>query len=166
MSAAAESDDHSLLNREGLTAEQPAESAEDRVVAAFLGEQPLDPAQAEAQAWSERAGAVVVFSGIVRNHDAGQPVHTLNYTAHPSAEQRLKEVALGLAAEHESIRVWVGHRVGGLEIGDHALVAAVASGHRQEAFAACADLVEQIKAEVPIWKEQFFADGTREWVGL
>ena len=166
MSAAAESDDHSLLNREGLTAEQSAESAEDRVVAALLGEQPLDPAQAEAQAWSERAGAVVVFSGIVRNHDAGQPVYTLNYTAHPSAEQRLKEVALGLAAEHESIRVWVGHRVGGLEIGDHALVAAVASGHRQEAFAACADLVEQIKAEVPIWKEQFFADGTREWVGL
>lgn len=166
MSGVADSDDHSLLNREGLTAEQAAESAEARVVAAFLGEQPLDPAQAEAQTWSERAGAVVVFSGIVRNHDAGQPVHTLNYTAHPSAEQRLKDVALGLAAQHESIRVWAGHRVGSLEIGDHALVAAVASGHRQEAFAACAELVEQIKAEVPIWKEQFFADGSREWVGL
>lgn len=156
----------SSLNREGLSGGQFQDSAEDRVVAAFLSEEALDPALAEAEAWSQRAGAVVVFSGIVRNHDAGQPVQKLNYTAHPSAEQRLQEVALELASRHESIRIWVGHRVGALEIGDHALVAAVASGHRQEAFAACAELVEEIKAEVPIWKEQLFADGTREWVGL
>lgn len=166
MTGMSEAAGDSPLNREGLSGGHSQDSAEDRVVAAFLSEETLDPARAEAEAWSQRAGAVVVFSGIVRNHDAGQPVQKLNYTAHPSAERRLQEVALELASRHESICLWVGHRVGALEIGDHALVAAVASGHRQEAFAACTELVEEIKAEVPIWKEQFFPDGTREWVGL
>lgn len=154
------------LNREGYAADEPFEFPEERVVAAFLSEETLDPARAESQAWSTRAGAVVVFSGIVRDHDAGQPVRTLNYTAHPTAETALRQVAVTLAAKHPTVRIWAGHRVGALEVGDHALVAAVASGHRQEAFEACAELVEEIKAQVPIWKEQFFADGTKEWVGL
>ena len=60
----------------------------------------------------------------------------------------------------------VAHRIGPLEVGDPALVAAVASGHRGEAFAACSELVDTVKARAPIWKEQFFADGTVEWVGV
>ena len=58
------------------------------------------------------------------------------------------------------------HRVGSLTIGDLALIAAVAAPHRAEAFAACAELVEEIKRRVPIWKRQHFADGVSEWVGL
>ncbi len=154
------------LNREGCAADEPFEFPEERVVAAFLSQERLDPARAESEVWSSRAGAVVAFSGIVRDHDAGQPVRSLNYTAHPTAEETLRQVAVTLAAKHPTVRVWAGHRVGALEVGDHALVAAVASGHRQEAFEACAELIEEIKAQVPIWKEQLFADGTTEWVGL
>lgn len=154
------------LNREGYAADEPFEFPEERVVAAFLSQEPLNPARAEAEVWSSRAGAVVGFSGIVRDHDGGQPVQKLNYTAHPTAEVTLQQVAARLAAKFPTVRIWVAHRVGPLEIGDHALVAAVASGHRQEAFAACSELVEEIKAQVPIWKEQFFTDGGKEWVGI
>lgn len=139
---------------------------EDTVVCAELGQTPLDPARAETEVWSETAGAVVVFSGIVRNHDAGQRVDRLNYTAHPSAEAALREAAEEAAAAHHDVRFWVSHRIGELNIGDHALVAACASAHRAEAFAACAELVENVKRSVPIWKEQFYSDGTKTWVGL
>jgi molybdopterin synthase catalytic subunit len=65
----------------------------------------------------------------------------------------------------QPVRIWAAHRIGMLEIGDPALVCAVSAAHRGQAFAVCAELVDRIKAQVPIWKEQFFADGTVEWVG-
>lgn len=139
---------------------------ENPVVHAGLSPAPLDPGQAEADVWAETAGAVVVFSGIVRNHDAGQSVDRLNYTAHPSAETALRAAAEETAASHPDVRLWVAHRIGELRIGDHAIVASCASAHRAEAFAACADLVENVKKSVPIWKEQFYTDGTKSWVGL
>lgn len=138
----------------------------DTYVHAGISSTPLSPALAEAAAWSETAGAVVVFSGIVRNHDGGQSVERLSYTAHPSAEQVLRSVAQDIATQHPQVRIWVEHRIGELSIGDHALVAACASAHRAQAFAACAELIERIKAEVPVWKEQFYSDGTKDWVGL
>jgi molybdopterin synthase catalytic subunit len=64
------------------------------------------------------------------------------------------------------VRIWAAHRVGHLRVGDSALEAAVAAAHRKLAFAACDALVDRIKTEVPIWKEQRFADGSTEWVGL
>ena len=63
------------------------------------------------------------------------------------------------------MRIWAAHRIGMLEIGDPALVCAVSAAHRGQAFAVCSELVDRIKEQVPIWKEQFFADGTVEWVG-
>ncbi|EXF25738.1 molybdenum cofactor biosynthesis protein MoaE [Nesterenkonia sp. AN1] len=154
------------LNQAGFAAEEPFEFPQERVILARLSDEPLSPAEAEAEVWAERAGAVVGFSGIVRNHDQGQPVHRLSYTAHPSAAEAIAQVAVDVAARFPTVRVWVAHRVGELGIGDHALVAAVASAHRAEAFQACAELVEATKQQVPIWKEQFFADGSKEWVGL
>jgi molybdopterin synthase catalytic subunit len=75
-------------------------------------------------------------------------------------------VAAEVAANRPGVRaIAVSHRVGALEIGDAALVAAVAADHRGEAFETCAQLVEQVKARLPVWKHQFFADGTDEWVG-
>jgi molybdopterin synthase catalytic subunit len=65
----------------------------------------------------------------------------------------------------QPVRIWAAHRTGLLEIGDPALVCAVSAAHRQQAFAVCSELVDRIKDQVPIWKEQFFADGTVEWVG-
>ena len=106
-----------------------------------------------------------MFSGIVRDHDGGQSVSSLSYTAHPSAEDVLGRVVHEVSRSHPEVRLWAAHRVGGLVVGDHALVAAVASAHRAQAFTACAELVERIKAEVPIWKHQRFDDGSDEWVG-
>jgi len=110
------------------------------------------------------AGAVVSFAGVVRNHDEDRGVTWLRYSAHPSAQAVLDEVAREVAAAHPGCRIAAAHRVGDLGIGDVALACAVASAHRAEAFAACAALVDEIKARVPIWKEQGFTDGSTEWV--
>jgi molybdopterin synthase catalytic subunit len=110
-------------------------------------------------------GAVVTFEGVVRDHDHDRSVTALEYEAHPTATERITAVAESVAADHPEVRIAVEHRVGALGVGDVALAAAVASAHRQQAFAACADLIDRIKAEVPIWKRQQFVDGTDEWVG-
>ena len=110
------------------------------------------------------AGAVVSFAGVVRDHDDGRSVLRLVYEAHPSAAAVLAEVAEEIAKEPSVRSVAVSHRVGPLEIGDVALAAAVATAHRAEAFALCARLVDEVKARLPVWKHQFFADGTDEWV--
>lgn len=126
---------------------------------------PLDSTVVENAVAGPEHGAVVLFSGVVRNHDGGQSVSALEYQAHPDAERFLRKCCAEVAAE-SGLPVAAIHRVGELTVGDVALVAAVASPHRAEAFATCAVLVERIKAEVPIWKRQHFAAGTSEWVGL
>ncbi|MDJ0392038.1 molybdenum cofactor biosynthesis protein MoaE [Rhodococcus sp. G-MC3] len=132
---------------------------------AQISGEPLDSAVVESAVAGPEHGAVVVFSGVVRNHDGGQSVSALEYQAHPDAERFLAACCAEVAAE-SGLPVAAIHRVGELVVGDIALVAAVASPHRAEAFATCAALVERIKAEVPIWKRQHFAAGTSEWVGL
>ena len=136
------------------------------VVRATVSNDPLSTDEAYAQAWSPECGAVVLFGGIVRNHDGGRDVSSLGYSAHPTAQEAIGAVAQDVARRHEGVRIWVAHRTGPLEIGDAALVAAVASAHRGTAFAACSELVDTVKAEVPIWKEQEFTDGSVEWVGV
>ena len=113
----------------------------------------------------ESQGAVVTFAGVVRNHDEGRGVERLSYSAHPNADATLKSVAADVAAAHPGVRIAVLHRVGDLAIGDVALACAVSSAHRAAAFTACAALVDEVKKRVPIWKEQFFDDGSTEWVG-
>jgi molybdopterin synthase catalytic subunit len=117
-------------------------------------------------------GGIVLFVGTVRDHDRpaadteDRPVRSLDYTAHPLAEQRLSEVAARIA-ELDGVRaVAVEHRVGSLAIGDLAVVIAVGAEHRAEAFTGCRQLIDDLKAGVPIWKEQTFADGVSEWVAL
>lgn len=136
------------------------------VVHASVSESPIDPAKAEAEVSSEYYGAVVSFSGVVRNHDGGKDVDKLSYSHHPSAVDLVLSLAQQVAERHPRTRLWVSHRVGELAVGDYALVASAASAHRAEAFAACQDLVETIKYQLPIWKEQFFSDGNVEWVGI
>ncbi|WP_407070641.1 molybdenum cofactor biosynthesis protein MoaE [Pseudarthrobacter phenanthrenivorans] len=145
------------------------------VVHSGLSDRQLSVDVAIAAVESNTSGAVVSFSGVVRNHDSGKAVERLSYTAHPKAPQTLKDVLEAVAAEYSfpdeaegpvPVRIWAAHRVGALRIGDAALVCAVAAGHRGQAFAVCAELVDRIKEEVPIWKEQFFSDGTVEWVGV
>ena len=136
------------------------------VLRADLTEQPIDLPEHEALVGHESAGAVVGFSGVVRDHDGGRGVLRLEYSAHPSARQTLAEVAAEIAADCRGVRaIAVSHRIGALRIGDAALVAAVAADHRAAAFETCARLVDTVKARLPVWKHQFFADGSDEWVG-
>lgn len=135
----------------------------DLVRLAEISDRPLDPAVADAAVAGPEHGAVVVFTGVVRNHDGGQAVSALEYSAHPEAQRFLRRCCAE-QAEASGLPVAAVHRVGSLTIGDLAIVVAVAAPHRAEAFAACAELVDRIKHEVPIWKRQMFADGLSEWV--
>jgi molybdopterin synthase catalytic subunit len=126
---------------------------------------PIDRAELEAFARTDRDGAVVVFEGVIRNHDHGDAVSALDYRAHPDAAGFLERICASVARS-TGLRVAAAHRIGRLVIGDVALVAVVAAPHRAEAFAACARLVDEIKAGVPIWKKQQLAAGETEWVGL
>jgi len=125
---------------------------------------PVDVAAHEAAVADPRAGAVVSFAGVVRDHDHGRTVVALEYEGHPTAEAVLREVVAEIAKEPSVYRIAVSHRIGPLAIGDVALAAAVSTAHRAEAFELCARLVDEVKARLPIWKHQIFADGTDEWV--
>jgi molybdopterin synthase catalytic subunit len=128
---------------------------------------PLDVTAVDDLVQARAAGAVAVFVGVVRDHDGGKVVTSLAYSAHPTAEAVMRDVvAEVVAAQVEPVHaVAAVHRVGDLAVGDAAVVVAVSSGHRGQAFDACERLVDEIKSRVPIWKHQVFADGSDEWVG-
>jgi len=111
------------------------------------------------------AGGLALFAGAVRDTDHDRGVTALSYSAHPSAEAELRRVAEVIAEKFPVLGIAAVHRVGDLEIGDLAVVVAVSCPHRAEAFDACRALIELLKASVPIWKHQRFADGDSEWVG-
>ena len=135
------------------------------VLRSAVTENPIALSEHEELVAHAAAGAVVGFAGVVRDHDGGRNVVRLEYSAHPSAEQTLADVVADVLAQSTGVRaVAVSHRVGPLEIGDAALVAAVAADHRGAAFETCARLVDAVKAQLPVWKHQFFTDGTEEWV--
>ena len=138
-----------------------------RLAGLTISADPIDPALVEAAVRRSAAGAVVGFTGVVRDRDDGQAVLALEYEAHPSAPERLRQVTEAWLTDHPAVvAVAVSHRLGRVDLGQTALAVAVAAPHRQSAFTACADLVDRIKAEVPLWKRQYFADGTDRWSGL
>ncbi|HWU45367.1 MAG TPA: molybdenum cofactor biosynthesis protein MoaE [Humibacter sp.] len=142
--------------------------SEQAVVFARIVDAPLEVALHESAVAHSAAGATALFIGTVRDHDpdaVGQ-VERLEYSAHPDASAVLQRIAEEVSGRRDGVRVAVSHRIGSLEVGDHALIAAVSAPHRAEAFDACRDLVERVKHEVPIWKKQYAADGTTSWIGL
>src|SRR5690554_1679347 len=132
---------------------------------ALIATDEIDENAIRAAVSASESGAVVAFSGVVRNHDGGRAVTSLEYQAHPDAESILADCCRSVA-EETGLLVAAAHRVGPLAVGDVALFAAASAAHRREAFDACELLVERIKATVPIWKRQFLVDGETEWVGL
>ncbi|ORV93633.1 molybdenum cofactor biosynthesis protein MoaE [Mycobacterium interjectum] len=137
-----------------------------RVLRAAMTEAPISLAEHEELVGHQSAGAVVGFVGMIRDHDGGRRVVRLEYSAHPSAEQVLAQVVAEIAEGASGVRaIAASHRIGVLRIGEAALVSAVAADHRGAAFDTCARLVDTIKARLPVWKHQFFDDGTEEWVG-
>lgn len=136
------------------------------VVRADITDRPISVSEHEDLVRHRSAGAVVGFVGMIRDHDGGRRVVRLEYSSHPSAAQVMTDVVTEIAERSRGLRaIAASHRIGALHIGDAALVAAVAADHRQAAFAACALLVDTIKERLPVWKHQFFDDGTEEWVG-
>jgi len=130
-----------------------------------IRETPLDVAEVLGALDDVAAGGQVLFVGAVRDHDHDRAVTGLDYTAHPTALERLREVVDKVAASHDVLAVAAVHRVGTLAIGDAAVIVATAAAHRGEAFEASRALIDELKATVPIWKHQLFADGDEEWVG-
>lgn len=141
------------------------------VVHASIRQQAVDPAELLALVSRRDAGAVSLFVGVVRDHDpqADGEVVALHYTSHPSASGRIGEIAAGVLAARDpddQCAVATVHRVGELAVGDVAFVVAVSSPHRRLAFQVCEDVVEQVKAGLPVWKQQFVSGGGYSWSGL
>jgi molybdopterin synthase catalytic subunit len=113
---------------------------------------------------TKQGGAVVTFCGDVRDNDSEKSVSSLTYEIHPSAQQVLEEITHRIIAKHDVLGVAAAHRYGEIPIGESAFVVVVSAVHRGSAFAACEEIVSTVKAELPIWKYQVFADGTSEWV--
>ncbi|KRB75012.1 molybdopterin synthase [Nocardioides sp. Root190] len=130
-----------------------------------ISDQPLSVTEVLDSLEDATAGGLVLFVGRVRDHDHGQGVSGLSYSAHPSALERLQEVCDRVAEEYDVTGVAAVHRVGDLAIGDLAVVVATTAGHRGSSFEASRALIDTLKDEVPIWKHQRFADGSDEWVG-
>jgi molybdopterin synthase catalytic subunit len=130
----------------------------------FLTPDPIELAPLAATVTSPERGAVVSFLGLVRNHHGGRPVERLHYSAYgPMAEAECARIV----AEAETrwrVAVALRHRTGRLEVGEAAVVIVVGAAHREAAFAACHWLIEEVKRRVPIWKQEFYADGTVAWV--
>jgi molybdopterin synthase catalytic subunit len=137
----------------------------DGVAFAAVRATPLSLEECGAAVGGSTAGAVVTFAGIVRDHDGGRAVVALEYEAHPTAEGVLRDVADEIARSYPAVRIAIAHRTGALVVGELALACAVSAAHRSDAFAACSALIDEVKARVPIWKEQRFGDGSSEWVG-
>jgi molybdenum cofactor synthesis domain-containing protein len=152
-------DDHT-----GEVAGEAAGVAVGEVVGELVRAEPITEAEVAQAVRSPEAGAVVTFAGVVRDHDHGRAVLALRYEGHPDAGRVLAEVVAEARTRPGVIAAAARHRVGDLVVGDLAFVAAVSAAHRAEAFAACAWLVDEVKARLPVWKHQRFADGTDEWV--
>jgi molybdopterin synthase catalytic subunit len=132
---------------------------------AFLSSSPLDLGTLVARVAAPEHGGIATFLGLVRDHHGGREVRRLEYSAYgPMAEAECARIAEE-AEGRWPVRVALEHRVGALAIGDTAVAVACGGAHREAAFAACRFVIEEVKRRVPIWKKEFYADGTVEWVG-
>ncbi len=142
-----------------------------RILLAEVAPETLDEAALLRLVERPDAGAATLFVGRVRDHDpqATGEVVGLDYTAHPSATEKLVQIvteALSSADPEGGTVVAVAHRIGHLDVGDAAFVVAVSAAHRRLTFEVCELIVEQVKHELPVWKQQFEADGSYRWSGL
>ena len=130
----------------------------------FLTEQPIDHASLLRRVAAADRGGVTSFFGLVRDHHQGRAVLGLEYSAYlPMAEAECTRIVAEAVARWP-VAVALQHRVGRLELGETAVGIAVAGAHRDETFAACRYVIEEVKRRVPIWKRERYADGTVEWV--
>jgi molybdopterin synthase catalytic subunit len=133
-------------------------------VHAAITRQPIDVDELVARVCSSHDGAVATFTGVVRDHSDGAPVLRLDYEAYePMALLELERIATVVAARHALGGVALVHRVGSLSVGEVSVAVVAASEHRAPALAACAEAIELVKRDVPVWKREHRPDGAR-WV--
>ncbi len=131
---------------------------------AALTEEPIDVGAITAAVAGPGRGAIVLFLGTVRNAHAGCAVAALTYSAYARmAEEKLAEIVADLEAQGTDLRAGIVHRLGDVPVGEPSVVIAVASPHRAEAYEASRTALERLKAEVPIWKRERYADGSEAW---
>ncbi len=132
----------------------------------YISEHPLDILSLLSGAHHPKAGAIVLFSGEVRNHNLGRSVDYLEYEAYiPMASKMIREILDEAKAKWPLNIAIAQHRIGKVEVGESAVVVITASPHRREAYEANRYIIDRIKHEVPIWKCEYFSDGTRKWGG-
>ncbi|MBY0427237.1 MAG: molybdenum cofactor biosynthesis protein MoaE [Cytophagales bacterium] len=127
---------------------------------------PLDLGNILSLAHHPKAGGVVLFSGEIRDHSKGKDVQWLEYEAEPlMAEKMIKEIVATAQTKWGLYAAFCQHRIGKLDIGESAVVVVTAHGHRSESYAANKYIIDRVKHEVPIWKKEYFTDGTYDWGG-
>jgi molybdopterin synthase catalytic subunit/molybdopterin converting factor small subunit len=113
----------------------------------------------------EQAGAIATFLGTVRARSRGRDVIALEYEAYEEmAEDVMAGIADDLLARYDLCKVAMSHRLGRVEVGETSVAIAVSAPHRQDALAACADAIEALKSQVPLWKKELYVGG-EEWIG-
>ncbi len=138
----------------------------DAVALVALRDEPLSVDEVLDAVRHPACGGIALFVGVVRDHDHGDPVTALDYESHPGAVDAMRRTCDDVLGRSQGYRVAAVHRVGALRVGDLAVVVAAAAPHRGQAFDACRDLIDTLKAQTPIWKHQSLGDGSTEWVGL
>ncbi|MCA9600633.1 MAG: molybdenum cofactor biosynthesis protein MoaE [Polyangiales bacterium] len=113
------------------------------------------------------AGAVTVFTGVIRNHSNGKSVSRIEYEAYEElAEKEMRRILERTMIESPGVLVAAAHRVGTLAVGDIAVVVTASASHRAEAFQACRTVIDRIKDTVPVWKKEWDTAGAADWVNL
>ncbi|MEK6373798.1 MAG: molybdenum cofactor biosynthesis protein MoaE [Acidobacteriota bacterium] len=131
----------------------------------FFTNDPIDSAALVRSVVRPGDGAYVLFEGVVRNHNEGKQVESIDYEAYlPMAEKEMARVVDEVRGAFPDVAVAVVHRLGHLVVGDASIAIVCASPHRAEAFDACRTVIDRIKQTVPIWKKER-GPGGEEWVG-
>jgi molybdopterin synthase catalytic subunit/molybdopterin converting factor small subunit len=160
------SDDARLGSGDRVDVMPPVAGGSTRV-RATIREESLSLDEVVAHVSHSGAGAVATFMGVVRDHAEGKAVSRLDYEAQLKlATKEMIRVLEAICDEVGEVRISAIHRVGRLRVGDVAVVVAASAAHRAEAFQACRLAIDRIKETVPIWKREWDAEGTPNWVGL
>lgn len=131
----------------------------------YLTREIINPSDFLAEKPKEDCGASASFLGWVRNHHEGRSVTRLNYECYEVlAEKEIDRIASEVREKYQCSSIHILHRIGMIQVGEVAIAIHVSSAHRDEAFRACREVIDRIKKTVPIWKQEFYADGTSDWV--
>ena len=136
-----------------------------RIIHCHVGPEEIDSTKLLSRVGSDEDGAAILFIGVVRNHADGRPVSGMRYDSYVEmSKQELKSIAAEAAERLGTDRLAVEHRTGELQIGEISVAIAVSSPHRAESFDATRYIIEEIKKRLPVWKKEYYEDGTDSWV--